>query len=763
MKKKEPFIFVSYSHKDTQLVLPLINGLQERGFRVWYDAGIQAGTEWPEYIARKVYDCGCLLAIVTQNSAESPNCRREINFALELKKDLLSVYMIEPDELSLGLRMQLNTLQAIFMKNSPDRETFLDTLAIAEILKPCKGEWSEETEEESEAIRAALQLQAESANEESQPEQVKAVLWEDGAYLYKQGLKCEETGEAEEAFRWFTSAAGKGHGEAMYRLAQCFREGYGTEADSEQAYHYYKLAAKQGVTAAMLQQGKLYELTNGTMKGREEAFLQFSIAAKLGNVEAMYELGVCYLEGIGTAADENAAVMWLENAAEQEWAAAMYRLGMYYRYGNNAEPVDREKAHKWFDSAAYWRHPQAMYQLGELLREDGKKEEAQIWFERAAERHVKEAFDVLWKSVWNEAACWLDLDSYEVAPGFLNLCRIGAEMGHWEAMTCYAKSFEKSGAYEEAVKWYQKAANKDSVRAMISLGILCQKGLGIERDDRAAVAWYRKAKDRGYFSAVKAMLYLGRCYRDGRGVEQDAKAAFEMFSYGAQHGNAEAMWELVDCCSRGIGTEKDLVKAFDWCKEAAEYGHTEAMYTLRKLYAEGIGTEKNPEAAFQWCKKAAGKEHTEAMYLLGCYYAEGFGTAQSPTDSFAWFQRAGGKEHDLARVAEGMCYCYGFGTPENINKGMAILSSCRHPDAQYACALICRENDNLLGTDHFYRSAAAAGHEAAYEYITTDPQYRRRMRRYFRLRFEHDNAVRDFVIARGLYRPVFQIPKDVQS
>ena len=47
----EPYIFISYSHKDSNVVFPAIRALQEAGYPVWYDAGIQAGSEWPEYIA----------------------------------------------------------------------------------------------------------------------------------------------------------------------------------------------------------------------------------------------------------------------------------------------------------------------------------------------------------------------------------------------------------------------------------------------------------------------------------------------------------------------------------------------------------------------------------------------------------------------------------------------------------------------------------------------------------------------------------------
>lgn len=46
-----PYLFVSYAHKNDAAVLEIISILQSRGFRVWYDEGIEAGSEWPESIA----------------------------------------------------------------------------------------------------------------------------------------------------------------------------------------------------------------------------------------------------------------------------------------------------------------------------------------------------------------------------------------------------------------------------------------------------------------------------------------------------------------------------------------------------------------------------------------------------------------------------------------------------------------------------------------------------------------------------------------
>ncbi|MBE6974304.1 MAG: toll/interleukin-1 receptor domain-containing protein [Ruminococcaceae bacterium] len=68
----EPYIFVSYAHKDSARVLPVIEGLQAKGFRVWYDAGIEAGTEWPEYIAEHLMGANCVIAFISESALESP-------------------------------------------------------------------------------------------------------------------------------------------------------------------------------------------------------------------------------------------------------------------------------------------------------------------------------------------------------------------------------------------------------------------------------------------------------------------------------------------------------------------------------------------------------------------------------------------------------------------------------------------------------------------------------------------------------------------
>ena len=134
---QDKYIFVSYSHKDAQKVLPLIRTLDQQGFRVWYDAGIEAGTEWPEYIEEHLMNASVVLVFMTPNTIESKNCRNEINFALELNKDVLVAYLQDTPLLK-GMRLQLNSTQSLFRTHHSSDETFLRELINARLLQPCR-------------------------------------------------------------------------------------------------------------------------------------------------------------------------------------------------------------------------------------------------------------------------------------------------------------------------------------------------------------------------------------------------------------------------------------------------------------------------------------------------------------------------------------------------------------------------------------------------------------------------------------------------
>ena len=47
----DPYIFISYSHRDTDTVTRIMETLRAQGFNIWYDDGINPGSVWRDEIA----------------------------------------------------------------------------------------------------------------------------------------------------------------------------------------------------------------------------------------------------------------------------------------------------------------------------------------------------------------------------------------------------------------------------------------------------------------------------------------------------------------------------------------------------------------------------------------------------------------------------------------------------------------------------------------------------------------------------------------
>ena len=78
---KNPYIFGSYSHRDSEKVIRTMRPIHEAHYRLWYDEGIPAGSDWPANIANHMRDCGMVLFFLSRTALASPNCLSEISTA----------------------------------------------------------------------------------------------------------------------------------------------------------------------------------------------------------------------------------------------------------------------------------------------------------------------------------------------------------------------------------------------------------------------------------------------------------------------------------------------------------------------------------------------------------------------------------------------------------------------------------------------------------------------------------------------------------
>ena len=115
----DPYIFVSYAHEDAHQIYPHLEWLRQEGFRIWYDEGINPGALWRDELADRIRRCRLFLFCVTPKSVASRNCQRELNYALDINRQVLAVHL-EHTELPEGLKLRIGDLQAILYYETDD-------------------------------------------------------------------------------------------------------------------------------------------------------------------------------------------------------------------------------------------------------------------------------------------------------------------------------------------------------------------------------------------------------------------------------------------------------------------------------------------------------------------------------------------------------------------------------------------------------------------------------------------------------------------
>ena len=68
-KGNEDYIFVSYSHADSELVFDIITAFHNRGYRLWHDDGIPCGAQFMELLAKRVEECKAMFCFLSPEIA----------------------------------------------------------------------------------------------------------------------------------------------------------------------------------------------------------------------------------------------------------------------------------------------------------------------------------------------------------------------------------------------------------------------------------------------------------------------------------------------------------------------------------------------------------------------------------------------------------------------------------------------------------------------------------------------------------------------
>lgn len=110
---KGPYVFVCYSHENSDSVYSDLYALNEGGINLWYDEGISAGSSWRAEIATAISGAKKFLFYISRTSLKSSHCLREVDYALSHDIEIVPVYL-EDCSLPPELDLVLNRVHALF-------------------------------------------------------------------------------------------------------------------------------------------------------------------------------------------------------------------------------------------------------------------------------------------------------------------------------------------------------------------------------------------------------------------------------------------------------------------------------------------------------------------------------------------------------------------------------------------------------------------------------------------------------------------------
>ncbi|KAG1088916.1 hypothetical protein G6F42_020131 [Rhizopus arrhizus] len=192
-----------------------------------------------------------------------------------------------------------------------------------------------------------------------------------------------------------------------------------------------------------------------------------------------------------------------------------------------------------------------------------------------------------------------------------------ADRGFPDAQAALGSRLIAEANYAQGIEWLEKAVQMGNSRAHVQLGILYDKGEGIQQNNDMALLHYKAAVENNNHAA---QYILGLVYYFGRlGRQKNHKEAIRLIKQSAMAGLPYAQRVLGQLYQQGsiisshdstnsdnrLRTKKNEREAIRWYKRAAAGKDVCAMGILGKCHEHGIGVDIDLEKALAFYAKAA--------------------------------------------------------------------------------------------------------------------------------------------------------------
>lgn len=241
----------------------------------------------------------------------------------------------------------------------------------------------------------------------------------------------------------------------------------------------------------------------------------------------------------------------------------------------------------------------------------------------------------------------------------LELAKPRAKLGDPASQTLIAEIYSRGLGVprdmKEAVFWYKAAADSGDIAAQLKYALLLLEGRFVAPDRDRARELMKMAADGGNSSAQ--FNYGQLLITDQPGAE-GIRQALPYMQQAAENGIADAQFALAQIYAHGVGLRvADREKARQWMLRAARSGYDTAQLDLAVWLIDGIGGETDYEAGFSWMRRAANTGNVMAQNRLSHLYINAIGTRPDPIEAAKWYivsRRSGLEDHALEDFFQGL-------------------------------------------------------------------------------------------------------------
>ena len=192
-------------------------------------------------------------------------------------------------------------------------------------------------------------------------------------------------------------------------------------------------------------------------------------------------------------------------------------------------------------------------------------------------------------------------------------------------------------------KKYCELARKNNVEANYYLGLIYEKGIGVDVDYDIAKAFFQKAADTGHKEAMLELIIICDYLDEYLNLEPEARIMLRKSILG----DHKVMSELGASYYLGVnGCPKNINFAIKWLEESSKYHNQLSLYLLGNCYEEQGKYKK----AFLCYYESAQLNYPPAIFLVGKCYLIGLGCEQNLHKSIKWLKKAALKKEEAAII-----------------------------------------------------------------------------------------------------------------